>query len=316
MPRRGRRHVRQRPLQIYQRLNRRPKARRRGRDAAASDAAASDAAARTDVAPTEYETPVTDEIIVINDNGDLDGGVTVSRSMPMILAGRLERSSWNSFCDKLDEALSPITTLKRAVKIQAMVLAVCVPLFVFVGVTFAMGSSMGGFRTNLFLVLFGAAIGGILSVAIYSARCRNNVNEGLKKACRDLSTLYQDITFRMKPELKYIKVCLSEDSIEDATTPAASVDSRSDESLNSSPTPKPPTTETTDVAKDFKWRSAVDENTGNTYYFHLETQETTWKKPVCFYDAVREEETAECNGKNDDGVEIEAIETGVVMPVL
>ena len=39
--------------------------------------------------------------------------VTVSRSMPAVMEGRMNNFAWTSFCDKTDEALEPVAKAKK-----------------------------------------------------------------------------------------------------------------------------------------------------------------------------------------------------------
>lgn len=39
--------------------------------------------------------------------------VTVSRSMPAVMEGRMNNFAWISFCDKMDEALEPVAKAKK-----------------------------------------------------------------------------------------------------------------------------------------------------------------------------------------------------------
>ena len=39
--------------------------------------------------------------------------VEISRSMPAVMEGRMNDFAWKSFCDKMDEALEPVTKAKK-----------------------------------------------------------------------------------------------------------------------------------------------------------------------------------------------------------
>jgi len=224
--------------------------------------------------------------------------------MPAVLSGRMDDSSWNSFCDKIDEALLPITKMKKAMKNWCLYpLAIFVPLFL-VGLfasaivaTQSMDDSSSGESMKivlpiLFLIAFVASILWAMSIADYSSRCKTKVNEKIEKVCYKTSTSHPGISFKVYIELHYIQVIVYNDTAD--SLEKADIDSHSTSGTDSSGSLNIALTLTpTDITK---WKTAVDENTNKTYYFHEETKEVTWTHPLGFDEASGKKEN-EANDK-------------------
>lgn len=218
---------------------------------------------------------ISERIIVIRNQSDTaDGGVTVSRSMPTILTSQIDDSSWGSFCDKLNDALKPDTKIKKAMRIQAIAsIAAFVPLFLFVGITVATESPMDGFGTKIFLMLFGVAIAGIILGAGVTARYIKNVNDGLRKACDEISKLHPGVSFEVHYDLQYIEVSMSNVNSGDTIKED---DNQSNDSLDYNSSGTIPT----NVTDANIWEATLDIDTNKTYYYNVKTREVTWVKPL------------------------------------
>eukprot|EP00584_Thalassiosira_punctigera_P022331 CAMPEP_0172557490 /NCGR_PEP_ID=MMETSP1067-20121228/73498_1 /TAXON_ID=265564 ORGANISM="Thalassiosira punctigera, Strain Tpunct2005C2" /NCGR_SAMPLE_ID=MMETSP1067 /ASSEMBLY_ACC=CAM_ASM_000444 /LENGTH=357 /DNA_ID=CAMNT_0013346581 /DNA_START=144 /DNA_END=1217 /DNA_ORIENTATION=- len=247
----------------------------------------------------------------------------VSRSMPEILSGHMENSSWNSFCNQLDEALLPLTKMKKTMKKWCFYpLALFVPLIVIGLVTTAIlatrsmddsssGESMNRLLPLLFLIAFVASIPWAIGMASYSSSCKKNVTKEIQKICHKASTMHPGVSFKVFIELRYIQVLVASilaNELEKADTTYAndetfSTCSSSGESVNTakssvySITPE-------EFAEAKKWRTAVDESTDKVYYFNEDTQEVTWDHPLGFdrvngddENAVDKRSSRDSNGK-------------------
>lgn len=217
--------------------------------------------------------------------------------MPAVLSGRMDDSSWNSFCDKIDEALLPITKMKKAMKKCCFYpLALFVPLILVGLIASAIvatrsiddsssGESMKKVLPVIFLIAFVVSILWAISMANYSSRCKKKVNEEVEKVCYKTSTSHPGISFKVYIELHYMQVIVSNDTadaleIERDDTYSTSSDNSSG-SLNTALT-STPTLTPTDISEAKKWKTAVDEDTNKIYYFHEETKVVTWENPLEF----------------------------------
>jgi len=228
--------------------------------------------------------------------------------MPAVLSGRMDDSSWNSFCDKIDEALLPITKMKKAVKNWCLYpLALFIPLFLVGLIASAIvatqstddsssGENMKKMLPILFLIAFVASILWAMSIADYSSRCKTKVNEKIAKVCYKTSTSHPGISFKIYIELHYIQVIVYNDTAD--SLEKAGIDSHSTSGTDSSgslntPLTSAPTLTPADITK---WKTAIDEDTKKMYYFHEETKEVTWTHPLGFDEASVKKE----NKANDE----------------
>ena len=108
--------------------------------------------------------------------------------------------SWTSFCDKLDEALFPLTNLKNANKyfiISAIsVFFVCV-LFAFVYIEVARDNiNKLGIMVPFIIATVGIGVGW-LGMLCFSARRKRMVNEAMELVCDETSVLNPGILFQV-----------------------------------------------------------------------------------------------------------------------
>mmetsp|Transcript_11885 Transcript_11885/g.20644 ORF Transcript_11885/g.20644 Transcript_11885/m.20644 type:complete len:308 (+) Transcript_11885:81-1004(+) len=224
--------------------------------------------------------------------------VTVSRSMPTVLLGRMDDASWNSFCDKVDDALSPISRMNQAMKKCCFYpLAVFIPAIlvglVATAVVMNLPNDTNGSELlkNLlplvFLVACVASLAWAFGMVKYSSICKRKVNEKLARVCYDTSTSYPGISFQVYFEMNYAQVIVSNidnaDAIEkhDAashSTSSSTSGTNSSDPMSLSPA-STPTLSTSFIEGAKKWKSAVDEKTNKVYYFNEETKEVTWTHP-------------------------------------
>jgi len=214
--------------------------------------------------------------------------------MPGVLSGHMDDSSWKSLCDKIDEALTPMTNMNRNMKKWCVFpLAIFVPLVLIILVAAAIvanhsmiESSIGESMNKVLPILFLVALVGSVALPFimvdYSSRCRKKVNARLEKICYEASTLCPGVSFKVYVELNYMQVIVANtvDEID-----KDEIDSKSTASTNSSDslsTPPAPTLILTpaEIVEAKKWRTAVDEKTNKTYYFNEETEETSWVYPL------------------------------------
>jgi len=249
-----------------------------------------------------------------NSNNDEDE-VLVSRSMPEVLSGHMDDTSWNSFCDKLDEAVQPLAKMRKKMKKWCFYpLALFIPLIVIglvttaiVAVTSRSRSSSSSSTTGtvnqllplLFLIAFLLSIPWAIYMSNYSSRCKKKVNECLEKVCCDTAAALGGgvVSFKALIEMRYIQVLVAKsdstsydleegnvsdyDPANDDTFDTYSTCSYSTCSANTakssvySITPE-------EFTEAKKWKTAVDEHTNKMYYFNEETKEVTWEHPLGF----------------------------------
>lgn len=268
--------------------------------------------------PIFFATSVEDEVIV-------------SRHMPAILVGHIDDSSWNSFCDKLDEAIRPLGKMKKTMKIWCFYpLALFVPLIVVGLVTTAIlvtqssssaGESMDRLLPLLFLIAFFAAIPWAVGMASYQTRCKKRANEEVRNICSETSASLPSVSFQAFIELRYIQVSVASDKANeleegdscyenDAKDETFSISSSSFCSANTadssiySLTPE-------EFGEAKKWRTANEEKTGKIYYFNEETKEVRWEHPLGF--AEINARGSHCDGKtfiDSHGKDLEIFDIG------
>lgn len=163
-----------------------------------------------------------------------DDELLVSRVMPEVLSGHMDDTSWNSFCDKLDEAVQPLTKMRKKMKKWCFYpLALFIPLIVIGLVTTAIvavasrssssssstSSTMGTMNQLLpllFLIAFLLSIPWAIYMSNYSSRCKKKVNECLEKVCCDTAKAAcgdgegeSGVSFKAFIEMRYIQVLVT-----------------------------------------------------------------------------------------------------------
>jgi len=214
-------------------------------------------------------------------------GFFVQRSMPTILSGRMDLSSWNLFCDEIDEALEPLAKMKHTMKMMCfypLVIFIPVVLIGLVATTIAASQSaddssgsksMKKALSYVFLVAFFISILWAIGMAVYSSRCRKKVGEEVERVCSKTSAAHPEISFKVYVELQCIQVTVPYQKPDIEMNDTSSCSTSGDDSNVSPKTDLPPI----DLTEAKKWKSAIDEKTNTVYYFNEETKEVTWTNP-------------------------------------
>jgi len=142
--------------------------------------------------------------------------VSISRSMPAVMEGRLNDFAWKSFCDKMDDALKPIAEAKKIMAFGIGGTMMISLIFIIVGfVTFGAlasksVSSFGESTTSPMVGfgLFGAGmvlmIVGIVASSFYASSKSGEARNKMKKVCEETSAMHPGISFHIRDEMRFM----------------------------------------------------------------------------------------------------------------
>lgn len=128
--------------------------------------------------------------------------ITVSRTMPAILSSStISTIEWNTFCDQLDMALKPATTMKKVMMGSMFILPV---IFIVFAVTSFASFSSGGGGLGFVGFIIGAVVmfGGFALMAFVMMSARTKISSGLRKVCDEKSAKHPDVSFHVRYETR------------------------------------------------------------------------------------------------------------------
>jgi hypothetical protein len=125
--------------------------------------------------------------------------------MPAILSGTsLSSTEWNTFCNELDMALKPATTIRKVMMAFMFLLPL---IFVIFAITsFASFNSGGGGATSGFTgFIIGIVImfGGSVVLMVIMTLSRSKISTGLRKVCDETSARHAGISFHVRYETRF-----------------------------------------------------------------------------------------------------------------
>ena len=143
--------------------------------------------------------------------------VTISRSMPAVMEERMNDFAWKSFCDKMDEALKPVTMAKKIMAFGIGGTMTVAFTFIIVGfVTFATLASnyntvsSFGHSTSPALGMIPFGVGMVLMIvgsvgsSCYASSKSSEAMNAMKKVCEDTSAMHQGISFHIRDEMRFL----------------------------------------------------------------------------------------------------------------
>mmetsp|Transcript_43919 Transcript_43919/g.92426 ORF Transcript_43919/g.92426 Transcript_43919/m.92426 type:complete len:255 (+) Transcript_43919:190-954(+) len=141
--------------------------------------------------------------------------LTVSRSMPAVLSGRMLDSEWKSFCDKMDEALEPASKGKRTMTIGLRSTGAIGILLILSGfITFGMlatrsvnsfGESTSPFFGSIIFVSGMAVLSlGSMSFICYGRSEANKAKNGIRRVCEETSARHRGISFHVRDDVQFL----------------------------------------------------------------------------------------------------------------
>ena len=141
-----------------------------------------------------------------------------------ILIGRMNQFAWNSFCEKMDEALSPIQKAKKVMVVgvgSTMALGLLLIIISFVSFGVLANKSMSSMSNDPWsdggssslspaLGMIPFVIGGVLMVAgtcgssVYASRKSGEARNAMKKVCEETSAMHPGISFHIRDQMVFM----------------------------------------------------------------------------------------------------------------
>jgi len=151
----------------------------------------------------------------INLNGQTDGSffcgnnvvdITIDRTFPAILDGRLSITAWTEFCDQVDNTLRPVSDIKRRLGKSMKIFPVfmCIPFFIVPVIIFTSDFYAENFWLFYLIPVFSIAL--FVVYGCYMKKIMNElfaILEDLKRVCADTSNRYSDVSFHVREEFVY-----------------------------------------------------------------------------------------------------------------
>ena len=137
--------------------------------------------------------------------------------------GRMNQFAWNSFCEKMDEALSPIQKAKKVMVVgvgSTMALGLVLIIISFVSFGVLANKSMSSMSNDPWsggssspspaLGMIPFVIGGVLMVAgtcgssVYASRKSGEARNAMKKVCEETSAMHPGISFHIRDQMVFM----------------------------------------------------------------------------------------------------------------
>ena len=133
----------------------------------------------------------------------------------LYFVGRMNQFAWNSFCEKMDEALKPIQKAKKVMVVGiGSTMAAALVLIVVGFVSFAvLGSkSVSSFGSSpspaLGMIPFGIGmllmIAGSCGSSVYASRKSGEARNEMKKVCEETSAMHPGISFHIRDQMVFM----------------------------------------------------------------------------------------------------------------
>ena len=133
----------------------------------------------------------------------------------LYIVGRMNQFAWNSFCEKMDEALKPIQKAKKVMVVgvgSTMAAALVLIIIGFVSFAVLGSKSVSSFGSGpspaLGMIPFG--IGMLLMVAgtcgstVYASRKSGEARNEMKKVCEETSAMHPGISFHIRDQMVFM----------------------------------------------------------------------------------------------------------------
>jgi len=139
--------------------------------------------------------------------------VTIDRSLPGALNSHMSASVWDQFCDKIDEALTPIGEIKRKVKKNVIIIAA---VYILSSVAASFISSIVDNSISMYVLYSFIAFFTVVVVVVVCRRTQRlraqlqEVKEDVKILCRTEGDKMPGVSFHLREEEEHYRVSSSD----------------------------------------------------------------------------------------------------------
>uniref|UniRef100_A0A7S2E7T8 Uncharacterized protein n=1 Tax=Trieres chinensis TaxID=1514140 RepID=A0A7S2E7T8_TRICV len=133
--------------------------------------------------------------------------IQVSRTQPAILNEHISTFAWNQFCDKIDQELHPMNKIR---KVAGLMSCTCFAVFIIAPLatmisTFASTDPFSGRQPNIIAFILGPLIAmvGLIATQVIAMKKANQVIEGVKRVCDEVSKQQPRLSFHVRFERHY-----------------------------------------------------------------------------------------------------------------
>ena len=127
---------------------------------------------------------------------DFSPSNTLQRSMPAVMDGHFTSHQWTTFCEEIDEALTPVNKAARCSRIFNWI-----AIAAFLGCFLSTFAVIGGVMTGAaFIAAFAINIVGSLTTKSYTNSRRQEAIAEMNRVCEDTSRLHPGLSFHPRKD--------------------------------------------------------------------------------------------------------------------